>query len=292
MDRSYYYYTYSPELGRKLNTKIYSDTTVSLLELAQAEGLPPSPLLSSVNPFFRTELSKRYMITTTVAQEQVNRTVFSGDFTFSGFELTGGVITDLVVVSKDGAIRGKTFAAPVSYQQLASMGVSQAISDLSGQSITSLGKLDPLFPAGWSDHPFDSNLVSTAAISASNTLSATANVDHLTGVANQKDIFRFTAQPGFGLQADSITRFSVKDKDRISLSRRAFGVTTSEFSVATNSKEVNRLLASDVDFIYNQRSGELVFNANGAESGFGDAGGVFAVLVGRPLLVESSLSLI
>lgn len=290
MDSSYYYYEYSPELGKKLNTKIYSDTTVSLLELAQKEGLSPSPLLSSTNPFFRTELSKNYIITTTVAQDQVFRVIFSGNFTFSGFELTGGIVNELILVSKDGAIRGKVFSSPVSYQQIVSVGVSKAISSYSGDSITTLGKFDQFFPNKWFENPFGQNLVSTTTIDFDNIFYTTSNVDNLTGVVKKRDLFQFSSEPTFGAQADIITNFSTKDKDLLEFSKYAFGITVGKFAIAKNSKKLNQLLASDTSFIYNQKSGELIFNANGVEAGYGDTGGVFAQLVGSPKLLGSSVS--
>jgi hypothetical protein len=131
-----------------------------------------------------------------------------------------------------------------------------------------------------------------SSTSSTNSWNTTTNVDQLTGVAKQRDIFRFSADPGFGAQADSIIKFSSKEKDSLQFSISAFGATTGKFAIAKNTKKLNRLLASDTNFIYNQKSGELIFNANGPEPGFGDNGGVFAVLEGHPKLLGSSVSFI
>ena len=117
-------------------------------------------------------------------------------------------------------------------------------------------------------------------------------VDNLTGQAKSKDVFLFSGPPEFGSNVDKITNFSAKDKDLLQFTKSAFGVSTGKFAIAKTPKTLNKLLASDANFIYNQKSGELIFNANGTEPGFGDNGGVFAQLVGCPKLLGSSVSFI
>ncbi len=135
-------------------------------------------------------------------------------------------------------------------------------------------------------NPGSANQTSTS------TQSTSSSIDTLIGVSKQKDVFQFLANPGFGSNADRITNFSAKDKDSVQFSITAFGATTGKFAIAKNPKKLPKLLASDTNFIYNQKSGELIFNANGPEPGFGDNGGVFAVLEGHPKLLGSSVSFV
>ena len=117
-------------------------------------------------------------------------------------------------------------------------------------------------------------------------------VDSLTGTSKSKDTFAFGTAPGFGDQKDSITNFSTKDKDVLQFSKSAFGVSTGRFAIAKKAKDLNKVLATDANFVYNQQKGELIFNANGSQPGFGDDGGVFALLVGAPKILGSSVSFV
>ena len=54
---------------------------------------------------------------------------------------------------------------------------------------------------------------------------------------------------------------------------------------AKNRKELKMALKSDSDFIYNKATGQLLFNENGERGGFGK-GGLFAILIGKPVLDE------
>lgn len=114
------------------------------------------------------------------------------------------------------------------------------------------------------------------------TLSTTSSVDNLTGIKKSRDIFKFDADPSG--QIDSITGFRAKDKDVISISETAFGIDDGTFAIAKNLKALDKQLSTDVDIIYYRKTGELILNSNGSEPGFGDNGGVFAVLAGRPTL--------
>ena len=120
----------------------------------------------------------------------------------------------------------------------------------------------------------------------------TDSVDSLTGTNKTKDTFSFGTAPAFGDQKDSITNFSTKDKDVLLFSKTAFGVSTSKFAIAKKAKDLNKVLATDANFVYNQQKGELIFNANGPEAGFGVDGGVFALLVGAPKLTSASVSFV
>jgi len=122
--------------------------------------------------------------------------------------------------------------------------------------------------------------------------STSLDADNLTGISKQRDVFQCSAQPGFGDNSDKITNFSAKDKDVLQFSKSAFGVSVGKFAIAKTQKKLNKVLTSDVDIVYNQSKGELIFNANGPEAGFGVDGGVFAQLVGAPKLTGGLVSFV
>ena len=88
---------------------------------------------------------------------------------------------------------------------------------------------------------------------------------------------------------DKVTGFNAKEKDILSISKSAFEIDKGTFAVAKNAKTLAKQLATSVDIVYNRQTGELVLNANGAEPGYGDDGGVFAVMVGRPTVGAGSV---
>ena len=143
-----------------------------------------------------------------------------------------------------------------------------------------------LFPDGWWISPFEFQLpststgTSTSSVSPKATLTTTSSVDTLTGIKKKKDIFKFDADPSG--QVDKVTGFNAKEKDILSISKSAFEIDKGTFAVAKNAKTLAKQLATSVDIVYNRQSGELILNANGADPGYGDDGGVFAVLMGRP----------
>lgn len=120
----------------------------------------------------------------------------------------------------------------------------------------------------------------------------TTSADNLVGNQNQKDQFQFILDPLNESAPDRIVNFNAKEGDTIQISKSVFGIASGRFAVAKKPKSLNKLLSSDVDIIYNKKSGQLILNANGAQPGFGDDGGVFALLAGNPTLNNSSVSFI
>jgi hypothetical protein len=114
------------------------------------------------------------------------------------------------------------------------------------------------------------------------TLTTTAAVDNLTGIGKTRDVFNFgIASQG---QVDVITGFNAKDKDILRISKSSFGISGGKFAIAKNAKSLRKQLASTSDVVYSRKTGELILNSNGVEPGAGDNGGVFAILIGRPVL--------
>jgi len=111
-------------------------------------------------------------------------------------------------------------------------------------------------------------------------------VDTLTGKGGP-DIFFFNASEGFGgKSAEKIKDFDPKS-DVLIFGKGRFKTMSEEPSIciAANKKDFKQALRSDSDFIYNNGTGQLYFNENGAQGGFGK-GGLFAILNQKPQLDE------
>jgi Ca2+-binding RTX toxin-like protein len=119
--------------------------------------------------------------------------------------------------------------------------------------------------------------------------------DTLTG-GSGADIFAFSSGVKFNpaLGVDNITDFNVAEGDQIHLSKTTFtalqsfnGINFSnpgDFAVVTSNTAAE---ASGAVVVYNSTTGELFYNTNGNNPGFGD-GGKFAVLDGAPALSASN----
>lgn len=87
---------------------------------------------------------------------------------------------------------------------------------------------------------------------------------------------------------DRIISFNTEAGDTLQLSRRLFkGIGKLDFVAVANKKGSRRAALTDNDIIYEQSTGRLYFNANSGDQGFGNKGGLFAVLDSSPLISES-----
>jgi hypothetical protein len=102
-----------------------------------------------------------------------------------------------------------------------------------------------------------------------------------TGGPSTGDLFALTGTPGFGNAADTITDFNPKENDKLQIDLSTFEGAIGKLNIAKKSKQVAKLAKKDVDFIYDQQAGNLYYNENGKQPGFGD-GGIFAILEGKP----------
>lgn len=128
----------------------------------------------------------------------------------------------------------------------------------------------------------------------SNPLTAPSNTrDNLAGTRREADLLAFTHAPSFGRgSADPITNFSPKEKDKLQIQLSQFGANAAgTFKVARNPKALGKALATSTDFIYLKSSGELIYNENGSEAGYG-LGGVFARIEGNPVIKLSNIGFI
>jgi len=89
--------------------------------------------------------------------------------------------------------------------------------------------------------------------------------------------------------ADKITNFKAS-RDSLRIDAGSFGATSS-FKSAKNRKALKKLSRKDFDFLYDQQSGGLYYNENGAKKGFGD-GGIIAILKGAPDLTSKNVKFI
>lgn len=117
-------------------------------------------------------------------------------------------------------------------------------------------------------------------------------VGRLEGSAG-KNLFQFAIPDEFGgNSADLITNFNAAEGDKLLFALTAIrGAKNSSLKIVGTPKAFKKALKSKSTFVYNQRNGELFFNANGKKSGLGK-GGLLATLEGSPQLFPSSIELI
>lgn len=302
-DSQYFYKPYNQE-ARKTFT-VYSDSVINLSEWFPESiyGKPRFPALEGLR--FETELSNNYLVTTFSSPlGGVNRVVQEGVFNFNGNELIGGRVSAVITVTDNGSVSGKRFSTPISitFSDPGSPSITSKASDsgIPGTSITTTDGFAQFFPTGWASRPFEDNLVSIGGTSSGSgsssggggsrtprILTTTTSVDILTGIKKKKDIFKFDADPSG--QVDKVKRFNSKEKDIILISKLAFEIEKGAFAIAKNAKALAKQLATNSDIVYHRKACKLILNANGADPGYGDDGGVFAVLMGRPIVGSRSV---
>ena len=123
--------------------------------------------------------------------------------------------------------------------------------------------------------------------------------DTLTG-GQGKDRFKFSSNSSFKPEdfgLDTITDFK-SGQDAILLSQKTFDKLEStlgkgfriiaEFDAVANNEEAE---TSDAFIVYSKETGDLFYNENGSEAGFG-SGGNFAILGGKPNLKGTDFSIV
>jgi Ca2+-binding RTX toxin-like protein len=144
----------------------------------------------------------------------------------------------------------------------------------------------------------------TYHMSTTNNYCALPAIDPVTGlssvkppIAQQQLVAGRTISFGSSLsfsrnRAERIRDFNAIAGDRIGLSRELFSsigsIENLRFRVVSGSKGMRAAARTDVNIIYNQRTGGLYYNQNLEASGFGQPGGMFAVLLGKPELSSSN----
>jgi len=83
-----------------------------------------------------------------------------------------------------------------------------------------------------------------------------------------------------GSNPDPITDFN-PNTQKIRIDSDPFGISGDyevDFRIAKSAKQLKKLQKSDFNLIYNHKDGSLYYNVNREEAGFGDRGGLIAVL--------------
>lgn len=118
--------------------------------------------------------------------------------------------------------------------------------------------------------------------------------DSLTGDAGA-DQYRFTTKKQFGsARADIIIDFNSAEGDTIGLSSTIFKAAISRgFSLKSISAgSIAKSMRGREAFVYDQQTGNLYYNQNGRQAGWGDSGGLFVTLAGVSDLYQSDLVVI
>jgi hypothetical protein len=154
------------------------------------------------------------------------------------------------------------------------------------------------------EHSMSSNQYSmSGGNTASNSSLSAESPDDVTGTPGNASLqrnglhLRFNSWAYFRSQGarriDRIMGFNGANGDKLELSRRVFkGIGELEFESISNRRQLKRASKSDADIIYQESSGRLFFNANGDTKGFGDQGGMFAILESTPFLSANHVILI
>tara|TARA_B100001057_G_scaffold442554_1_gene478031 strand:+ start:422 stop:5413 length:4992 start_codon:yes stop_codon:yes gene_type:complete len=99
------------------------------------------------------------------------------------------------------------------------------------------------------------------------------------------DTVKIIGDGSFGKKnTDLITNFDPASQ-RLEIDALSFGSEPDALFAVSKVKRVKKAAKVDADFVYHQRSGKLFFNPNGSIKRWG-AGGLFAVLEGKPVLMS------
>ncbi|MBL6802816.1 MAG: hypothetical protein ISQ52_06955, partial [Synechococcus sp. BS307-5m-G38] len=108
------------------------------------------------------------------------------------------------------------------------------------------------------------------------------------------DEFRFELADQFGkAKADRIIGFRAKEGDQLALSTDAFpGLSEINLVTVSSKRQLKAQRKESSNLIYFEAKGKLYFDQNGDESGYGEDGGLFAILKGGPDLTESAFRIL
>ncbi|MEC8687853.1 MAG: ELWxxDGT repeat protein [Cyanobacteriota bacterium] len=130
--------------------------------------------------------------------------------------------------------------------------------------------------------------------SATRIVSAGRGKNKLKALTDTQDEFLFELANQFGkAKADRITGFSPADGDQLALSTNAFsGLSVVNLVTVTSKRQLKSQKTQPSNLIYFEPKGKLYFDRNGSDPGYGDDGGLFAILKGGPDLAESSFRIV
>ena len=129
---------------------------------------------------------------------------------------------------------------------------------------------------------------------ASRIVSSGAGKKKLRALDGNANEFRFELEGQFGKrQADRITGFDQTEGDQLALGRDVFdGLTDIDLVTVTSKTQLATQSNNSTALIYFEPRGKLYFNQNGDASGYGEDGGLFAILKGGPDLSESAFRIL
>ena len=130
--------------------------------------------------------------------------------------------------------------------------------------------------------------------SATRIISAGRGTVKLKALGGSADEFRFELDGQFGKrQADRITGFDASEGDQLALDADVFdNLSDIDLVTVTSKKQLKTQRDNNTKLIYFEPKGKLYFNRNGTEPGYGEDGGLFAILKGGPDLSESAFRIV
>lgn len=130
--------------------------------------------------------------------------------------------------------------------------------------------------------------------SATRIISAGRGTVKLKALGGRADEFRFELDGQFGKrQADRITGFDASEGDQLALDADVFdNLSDIDLVTVTSKKQLKTQRDNNTKLIYFEPKGKLYFNRNGTEPGYGEDGGLFAILRGGPDLSESAFRIV
>ena len=150
-----------------------------------------------------------------------------------------------------------------------------------------------------SSNHYDMNSGSTT----SNPSLSAESPDDVTGAPGNTSLqrngfhLRFNSRAYFRSQGarriDRIMGFNGANGDKLELSRKVFkGIGKLEFESVSNRRQLMREAKTSTDIIYQESNGRLYLTSNGDTKGFGNQGGMFAILESTPFLIADHFILI
>ena len=129
---------------------------------------------------------------------------------------------------------------------------------------------------------------------ATRIVSSGAGKKKLRALEGNTNEFRFELADQFGKrQADRITGFDTAEGDQLALGRDVFnGLNDIDLVTVTSKTQLATQSGSSTALIYFEPKGQLYLNQNGDASGYGEDGGLFAILKGGPDLSESAFRIL
>ncbi len=130
--------------------------------------------------------------------------------------------------------------------------------------------------------------------SASRIITSGKGKKKLKALEDSHDEFRFELADQFGKgQADRVTGFSPDDGDKLVLSSNAFpGLSEINLVTVSSKRQLKAQKTQPSNIIYFEAKGKLYFDQNETKKGYGEDGGLFAILKGGPDLTESSFEIV